>query len=311
MILGESQIQRQIKDAFVIATEAQTVGKLFRHLFSAALRAGKRIRTDTGISEGCITPGQAALKLANESLGSLAQRSAVLIGSGKIATLTAKAFRDQGIRDLVVVNRTQERADAMVEEIGVGTVASWNDLRQSLVSSDVVISSTGSVDPIVGAKWMRSVQKDRGNRPLAIVDLAVPRDFEPEIGKISAVNLFNFDDLNTVIEQNISERHRLVPMAEEIIQRELRAFHGRVFYLEVDPVLKHVIERFEQIRLGELQKHISQFPPEYHPLVMELTSSLVKKLLHFPIEKLKSLRDLKGLSEQEVAFLKRLFLTRP
>jgi len=308
MILGESQIVKQIKDAFAIAQESETVGKIFRQLFPAALRVGKRVRRETGISEGCITPGQAALALAGEALGSLAGRSVLLVGSGKIASLTVRAFQSEGIADFVVVNRTLERAEALVEEMGGGRAAPWGTLGEHLVNCDLVVSSTGSVEPIVSAAEMAEVSRRRGGRPQVVVDLAVPRDFDPAIHGHPGIRLFNFDDLNGVIERNVSKRTQLVPVAEEMIHQELLSFQSRMFYLQVDPVLRHIVERFEQIRLGELQKYISQFPPEYHPLVKEMTSSLSKKLMHYPIEKLKSLRDLRGLNETEIGFLKRLFL---
>lgn len=144
---------------------------------------------------------------------------------------------------------------------------------------------------------------------MVVVDLAIPRDFEPGVREVPGVSLFNIDDLNGVIQENVAERHKHIPLAESIAREEMLAFLRWMTYVQVDPVLRHMTERFEQIRLGELQTYISQFPPECHELLKELTSSLVKKLLHFPIEKLKSLRDLRGLDDREVAFLKRLFLT--
>ena len=308
MILGESQILKQIKDAFALAQDAKSAGKLFHRLFPAALRVGKRVRSVTSISDGCITPGQAALELAKGILGDVSERSLLVIGSGKIATSAALAFQDANLRACHVANRTIERARDLVNRLGRGEAADWSRLNDLLGRADIVVSSTGAIEPIVTRGSMERIQAARGHRPLVIVDLAIPRDFDPAVRDVEGVSLLNIDDLNTVIRKNVAERHTHVPLAEEVIREELRAFQSWMTYAQIDPVLRHLVERFEQIRLGELQAYISQFPPEYHPLVQELTGSLVSKLLHFPIEKLKSLRDMKGLNETEIAFLQRLFL---
>jgi glutamyl-tRNA reductase len=308
MIVGESQILKQLKEAFAAAKHAQSAGKLFNRLFPAALRAGKRVRTVTAISEGCITPGQAALKIAREVLGDLSKKSMLVVGSGKIAATTALAFREERLEKYFVVNRTVERAHELVEKIGCGSVEPWSELQQTMARVDLIVSSTGAVEPIVSREAVARAQQQRGEAPLVVVDLAIPRDFEPGVGDVPGVSLFNIDGLNRVIQENVAERHKHIPMAEAIVREEMLAFQRWMTYVQIDPVLRHMIDRFEQIRLGELQSYISRFPPEYHDLLKELSSSLVKKLLHFPIEKLKSLRDLRGLDEKEVAFLKRLFL---
>jgi len=275
----------------------------------AALRASKRVRTSTAIAEGCITPGLAALKLAREALGSLQSRSLLVIGSGKIATSTALAFREANLDDYLVVSRTTQNALDLVARIGRGTVVEWSELESAIERVDLVVSSTGALEPIISSSTLARIQSKRGNRPLVIVDLAIPRDFEPGCASLESVHLYNIDDLNRVIQTNVAERIRHLPHAENIVREEMLAFQRWLTYSQIDPVLRHMIDRFEQIRLGELQSFISHFPPEYHPVLKEMSLSLVKKLLHFPIEKLKSLRDLRGLTDREVAFLKRLFLT--
>jgi glutamyl-tRNA reductase len=309
MILGESQIQRQLRDAYVVAKESQSAGKFLHRLVPAALRASKRVRTSTAIAEGCITPGLAALKLAREALGSLQSRSLLVIGSGKIATSTALAFREANLDDYLVVSRTTQNALDLVARIGRGTVVEWSELESAIERVDLVVSSTGALEPIISSSTLARIQSKRGNRPLVIVDLAIPRDFEPGCASLESVHLYNIDDLNRVIQTNVAERIRHLPHAENIVREEMLAFQRWLTYSQIDPVLRHMIDRFEQIRLGELQSFISHFPPEYHPVLKEMSLSLVKKLLHFPIEKLKSLRDLRGLTDREVAFLKRLFLT--
>ena len=311
MIVGESQILGQIKSAYTTAQKANTAGQFFHRLFPAAIKLGKRVRTSTGISEGCITPGQAALRLAREVHDGLDGRSVVVIGSGKIAGLTMQALAEEDIGSCVVVNRTEKRAQALADELGVGTFAPWSCLEQEIEKADLVISSTGAVEAILTEEQLRGVQQRRSGRSLAIVDLAVPRDFPAEASGIDGVHVFNIDALNSVIQNNVDRRVRLIPKVEEMIAAELRNFHSHMIYLKVDPVLRHLIQRFEQIRLGVLQQEIEKFPRELHEDLDELTSSLVRKLLHFPIEKLKSLRSMRDLDESEVRFLQRLFLTDP
>ncbi|MEC9032279.1 MAG: hypothetical protein VYB15_10380, partial [Planctomycetota bacterium] len=167
-----------------------------------------------------------------------------------------------------------------------------------------------SVEPILTAETLREIQKQRDSRPLVIIDLAVPRDIEPRSGELENLHLFNIDDLNSVIQGNLSSRHEQFSKAEEIVNKQIDIFYSQLNYLEVDPVIRHLIERFEIIRRGELQNTLESFPPEQHEAVDKLTRSLVNKLIYFPIERLKSIRDMQGLSEDETAFLKKLFLPK-
>ena len=170
--------------------------------------------------------------------------------------------------------------------------------------------SASSVEPILTAETLREIQEQRGSRPLVIIDLAVPRDVEPQSGELENVHLFNIDDLNRVIQGNLSSRHEQFSKAEAIVNKQIDVFYSQLNYLEVDPVIRHLIERFEIIRKGELQNTLESFPPEQHEAVDKLTRSLVNKLIYFPIERLKSIRDMQGLSEDETAFLKKLFLPK-
>ena len=316
MIVGESEIIRQIKDALAVSREARTMGDFFQRLFDAALRTGKRVRSETGIADGCITPGQAALNLARECLGDLSSQRVLLMGSGKIATLTARALLDAGVSEFEIVNRTSARAEELASRLkpsGVDVRISGPDrLDDALTRASLVISSTGSTEPLVDAGRLEAVQRQRDYAPWLAVDLAIPRDFAPEAGSVRGVSLFNIDDLNGVIHENIAERHRHVPVAEEIVRDQIGAFVGRMaYYLQVDPVIRHMFERFEEIRLGEMQRAVDQLPSEYHEHLDAITRSLVAKLIHFPISRLKSLRDLGGLSDAEVMFFKKMFPTDP
>ncbi|HLU47731.1 MAG TPA: glutamyl-tRNA reductase [Planctomycetota bacterium] len=322
MIVGESEILRQIRDAYSTSIEEKTIGRLFHELFPAAIRVGKCVRSQTEIAKGCITPGQAALSLARERLGDLREQSVLLIGSGKIATMTATALAAEGITGFEVINRTTDRAHELAERIRATSegsveppavrISPWSELPEALARATLVVSSTGSPKPIIDAPLLEKARATGRSRPLMLVDLAIPRDVDPRAGSLPQVSVFNIDDLNRVIRDNVRSRHRHIPAAEEIIERHLHAFVGHMsYYVQVEPVIRHMFERFEEIRLGELQKTIDGFPEELHGELDRLTKSLVKKLLNFPISRLKSLRDGSGLSDAEVRFLKRLFPTDP
>lgn len=321
MIVGETEILRQLKDAYAVSQDAGSAGRMFHRLFPAALKVGKAVRRLTGISRGCITPGQAALHLATEALGEPRPCSLLVVGSGKIATLTARAILDAGISCFRLVNRTPENAHEMVDsllgplEARRSSVAveilEWDRLEAALEGADVVISSTGSTVPLVDRDVMTRIVRGRGGRPLAVIDLAVPRDFDPEIEHCEGVRLFNIDSLNQVIQENIRQRSEHIPRAESIVRDHMKTFVGQLMYLEVEPIIRHMVERFEEIRLGEVQATIDRFPPEHHAHLQELTRSLVGKLLDFPISRLKAIRRMGNLSEDEIAFLKRLFPLDP
>ncbi len=310
MIVGEGQILRQLRDAFELARSVGSVGKVFHRLFPAALKAGKRIRSETAISQGCITHGQAAVKIAKEKLGDLTGKGILLIGSGKVTRLAAEALRDLGAGKIGVVNRTMEKAEQLAERLG-GEAYPLGDLPCLLEVADVVISSTGSTQPLVKAEFLAEIAVARAGRPLVVIDLAVPRDFEPACGEVPGVSLHNIDHLNAVVQSNIQERLTEVPRAEGIVQEELKSFFGQMNWIHLDPVIRHLVERFEAIRVAEVERHIDRIPPEHRGAVESLTAALVKKILYFPIEKLKSLRDDTGLTPVEVTFLRRLFLSEP
>ncbi len=315
MIVGETEILRQLKEAYELSEKNRGAGKMFRHLFPEALKVGKKVRTSTTISEGCITPGQAALRLAMDILGDLDGKKALLIGSGTVAGLAARAFIENNLRKFTVMNRTTESAEAMLQglkglDLDADVLPLSDDIVSTLSSADVLISSTSSIEPLITKAQVEAAQQQRGSAPLVIIDLAVPRDIDPESGGLDGVHLFNIDDLNKVIQGNLAKRHDQFSRAEEIVRKQLDVFYGQLNYLNIDPVIRHLIERFEIIRTGELQSSMGDFPVELHESVDKLTRRLVNKLIHFPIERLKSIRDMQGLSEDEISFLKKLFLPK-
>ena len=326
MIVGESEILHQIKQAFQVSQDGNATGRLFQMLFPEAFKVGKRVRTATQISKGCITPGQAALQLADKVLGEsetcgLVGARVLLIGSGKIATVAARSLLDRGIRDFTVINRTPEHAQKLLDRLRgkpdttdghgscAGKTALWENLAAETAKADLIILSTASPVPVLCRDTLARAQKRRDGAPLAVIDLAIPRDVEPEASRVDGVHLFNIDDLNHVVRENVEKRHDHVEHAERIVREQLSVFFGRMKFLQVDPVIRHLIKRFEEIRLGELQSSLDRFPSELHDTVDEMTRRLVSKMIHFPIERLKSIRDMEGIGDAEISFLRRLYLS--
>lgn len=309
MIVGEGEILRQIRDAFEISRESGAVGWFFHRLFPAAIKAGRRVRTDTNLSRGCITTGQAALRLVQPHLNTDTP-DVLLIGSGKVARLAAQAFRESDARSIEVVNRSPERARELVEDLGSrASQVPWEDLDVALARVDVVISSTGAPHPIVTRDRFEIIRSQRSGRPLTAIDLAVPRDFEATIGKYDEVTLYNIDNLRDVVQKNIENRRTEIPLAETIVLEEVQTFFSQMNWSHLEPVIRRIRGRFELIRVREIERIRRALPEEHHDRIDRFSHHLMNKFLHFPIEKLKSLRDGQDLNPTEIAFLQRLFLT--
>ena len=308
MIVGEGEILRQIRDAFELARENGSIGWFFHRLFPAAIKAGRRVRSDTDLSKGCITPGQAALRLSDRHLNGKS-REVLIIGSGDIARLAALAFREQAPERLFVVNRSPERAEKLVQSLGeMAHQRPWDDLHDLLAHVDVVISSTSAKEAIVQNRDFDTILESRGGRPLTVIDLAVPRDFESEIGNHESVHLYNIDDLQEVVQKNIDGRRVEIPRAEDILQEEVRTFFSQMNWSHLEPVICRIRERFEHLRTIEIEKVSRGLPEDIQERIERFSHSLMNKFLHFPIDKLKSLRDGQDLNRTEIAFLQRLFL---
>ena len=205
MIVGEAEVQGQVKRAYEAALAAGTTGPLTNRLFRAALETGKRVRTETAVGQARVSVSSVAVELAREAVGDLDERHVLIIGAGETAELTARALHEQGVRTMFVANRRADRALALAERFG-GRVGSFDALPDRLEDADIVVASTSSPHPIVGAEELRVVMDARGGRPLLLIDLAVPRDIEPGCGEIDGVTLYDIDDLQAVGARNLGVR---------------------------------------------------------------------------------------------------------
>ena len=290
MVLGEPQILGQMKSAYAVAREAGTVGPLLGRLFQATFSTAKTVRTDTAIGENPVSVAFAAVSLAKQIFASLHRSQALLIGAGETITLVARHLHEQGVKRIVVANRTLERASLLAEQFGAHAIL-LSDIPQELVHSDIVISSTASQLPILGKGAVESALKQRRHKPIFMVDIAVPRDIEPEVGELDDVYLYSVDDLHEVIEENLKSRQGAAQAAEELVLAGSDEFMARLRELAAVDLLKAFRQQAERLRDEELtraRRLLANGTPAEEALA-QLARGLTNKLLHAPSVQLKKL----------------------
>lgn len=290
MILGESQVLGQVKDAYRLACRCRTNGFLINKLLHTAFRVGGRARSETEIATGAVSFSMAAVEPAQKIFHDLTKKRALVIGAGEMAVLTAEHFTAKRIGKLVFTNRTMEKAAALAEKFG-GETADCNNLPSALAESDIVIASTRSPDYLITADMVRAAMHARRNQPIFLVDIAVPRNIDPAAGNMYNVFACNIDDLQQIIDRNLSRRRAEVPKVETIIEDEIRELVKWYHSLSVTPTIKSLVRRAEEIRAAQLEKSIKNFTPEQREVLDALTKSLVSKLIHAPITKIRECGD--------------------
>jgi len=309
LVVGEPQILGQVKEAFQTASQRRCAGPLLTKLFHWSFAVGKRVRTETALGEGAVSISFAAVALARKIFGRLAGRRVLVIGAGEISTLTAQHLRSNGVGDIAITSRTAGHAQSLAEAVG-GRAVDWADRMTALASADIVLTATGSQRPILTREQVERARK-RGD-PLFIIDVAVPRDVEPSVGDIEQVFLYNVDDLQSVVEENISRRATEIARAEAIVAEEVARYTAWQRSRAAVPTIVALRQRFDAIRRSELQRldgKLTALPPEARARVDEVTRLIVEKLLIEPTEQLKALSD----EETQVAYteaLNRLFRLR-
>jgi glutamyl-tRNA reductase len=312
MIVGEAEIQGQAKRAYEAALEAGTTGPLTNRLFSAALRTGKRVRSETAIGEGRASVSSVAVGLARDVMGpELTARDVVIIGAGETSELTAKALAEQGVRTIFVANRHADRARSIADRFG-GTVSSLHDLPDRLTEADIVVASTASPHPVIGVDELALVMRERDGAPLLLIDLAVPRDIEPACAELDGVTLYDIDDLQSVVARNRSVREAERVHAEDVVEDEIQRFARWMGQLDVTPTISALREHGDAIVEQVLAENAGRWEsasPRDRARIEALAKSVMQRLLHEPTIRLKSVdrdashgrlqiaRELFGLSE--------------
>jgi glutamyl-tRNA reductase len=294
LVMGEPQILGQVKDAHTVASDAHTAGPVLNRLFHTSFAVGKRVRTETGLGSGAVSVSYAAVALARKIFGDLNRRSVAVIGAGEMGKLTALHMKAQGVQHITIVSRTMAHAARAAEAIGGASAAPWDELDAVLSASDIVITATGAAATILTKAHIEAVMRPRRNRPLFIIDIALPRDVEAAAGEIEQVFLYNIDDLQATVRENLARRASEVSRAEAIVSEEVDKFGAWFRSRGVIPTVVALRERFEAIRRAELERlqfKLSTLPPDARARVDEITHLIVEKLLLTPTEQLKSLSD--------------------
>ncbi len=281
MVLGEPQIGGQVKDAYEAALSARATGLVLNQLMKKAISVAKRVRSETGIGEHAVSVSFAAVELARKIFDTLEDRQAMLIGAGEMAELAARHLVGNGIGRLVVANRTLERARGLAEELG-GVPVSLEELHEELIKADIVISSTASTQVVISREEVERAMRRRRYRPVFFIDIAVPRDIDPEVGRVENVYLYDIDDLQAVVEENRKRRAKESERALQLIEREVEQFKAWMREQSVIPVIVSLRRHSRMIVEQELGKTFSRLDltPEQQRSIEKMADAIVKKILH-------------------------------
>jgi glutamyl-tRNA reductase len=303
MIVGEAEVQGQVKRAYEAALAAGTTGPLTNRLFTAALQTGKRVRTETGIGEGSASVSSVAVDLAQEVLGDLARRHVVIIGAGETSELTAQALAERGVHTIFVANRHADRARSLADRFGGGVLA-LDQLPHQLELADIVVSSTASPHPIVEEEELALVMQARGGRPLLLIDIAVPRDIEPGCADIPGVRLYDMDGLQRVVGRTMSVREAEALRAETIVEDEISRFADWLGSLAVLPTVRALRDHgngiVEQV-LAENAGRWESASARDLARVEALARSVMSRLLHEPTLRLRTLGEARSHGRLQIA----------
>lgn len=284
MIIGEGEILGQVREAWLVAEHEGTTGQMLSRVFRQAVKVGKRSRTETAIGRNAVSISSAAVAVAAERLGTLAGRTVLVLGAGDVGEGMAVALAGAGVGDVVVANRTPERAVALAKRVG-GRSIGLEAVPAALEVADVLLASTAATDVLLARDEIEAVMRRRDGRALLVVDVAVPRDIDPGVGEIFGVTLLDIDDLRGFAEQSLAQRRQEVVNVRRVITDELERYRLERSAREVAPLITALRARGEDVRLGELNRFRSRLgalDPETREAIEALSKGIVNKLLHDP-----------------------------
>ena len=288
LVVGEAQIHGQVRDAWESSRAAS--GAVLNRLFQSALLVGGRVRSETTLGHGALSVSSAAVQLAKKIFGGLAGRRAMVLGAGEMAELALESLQQEGVRAAIVANRTFERATELAAQYGA-TAVHYDDAWDALADVDLLLCSTAAPRPVVSAERGRAAVDRRGDRPLCILDIAVPRDVDPAVAKLDNVFLYDMDDLHAVVSSNVARRQGALPAAEAVVADEVEKFWQWVAGLAVVPVLTQFRDEMNRLRERELAAALRRLPdltPAQRATVEHLSQSLMNKFLHEPSVRLRA-----------------------
>jgi glutamyl-tRNA reductase len=289
MVVGEAQILGQVKDAYSLARTMRSTGLVLNQLFEKAFNVAKKVRERTGISDNAVSISSAAVSLARKIFEDLENHTVMLIGTGEMAELAAKHLISFGVKTVYVVSRTHERAANLAKALN-GSALAFDEFERDLYKADIVISSTAAPSFIIKTPMVAAAMARRKNRPMFFIDIAVPRDIEPDVNNLENVYLYDIDDLQSVVSANMKERTKEAERAMDIIQNEVEKFEGWVDSLDAIPTIVEIRNRVETIRQNELEKTLGRLvhlTEEDRDAIRHLTLSIINKVLHKPTVNLK------------------------
>ncbi len=290
LVLGEPQILGQVIHALEISRGQNTAGPVLSRLFEAAAHAGKRVRTETAITQKPASISSVAVRLAADVFPDLSSAEVTVLGAGEMAELVVETLRKRGVSRIRVINRTLQRAHSLADRWG-GEANTFESLPESLSQADILIASTGAPHTLVHADLVSQAMKTRPDRPLIMIDIAVPRDIDAEVGEIPGVKVYDMDALQEHLENSLAVRQAEVPGAEKLLAEELGLFMGYLESLDVLSIIRDLRQQVEDIRLAELKKTLRRMPDlseNERERIEVLTEALVKKILHAPIARLRA-----------------------
>ncbi len=290
LIVGDSQILGQVKEAFEISEDLNFTGTISKRIFDHSVKVGKRAIKETAIGEGAVTVSYAAVQVVEKIFANLEKKSALVIGAGETAELAAIHLHDKGVGKITITNRTQSKAESLAEKVN-GAVIPFTHFKEYIHNFDIIISATSANETILGFEDIRNEMKKRKGNPLVIMDIAVPRDFDPEVKKLDNVFYHDMDSLKIIVDQNIQKRKSEIPKVEEIILEELVNFFSWYNTLEVVPTIKSIREFFDEIRNDELEKIKHKIKDEDFSKIEDMTRRMIGRLLHNPTVKLRELAE--------------------
>lgn len=310
MVLGEPQILGQLKDAYRKAVARGSARLLINRIMHKAFSTAKRVRTETEISSSAVSVSYAAVELAKHIFGELSAHRALLIGAGEMAELAARHLLSAGVRELSVTNRTLSRAEELARGFSARAIP-FDRLHEALAEADIVISSTGATQSIIRARDMKEVMKRRKNRPMFFIDIAVPRDIDPDVNTLDNVYLYDIDDLKEVVEENLAQRREEAEKAKTIVEEETAKFGQWLAGLDLNPTIKDLLAQAEELAERELKRSFKNLgqadSPHVRQVMRTLALSLSHKLYHPPIEFLKRRSLEEGSARQFIHLTRRIF----
>lgn len=311
LVLGENQILGQVRRAYIQAQEAHVTGPVLERLFPWALRVGKKVRSETGIARGASSVSAAAVDLAQNIFGDMSDRKVLLLGAGKMSTKALKLLTKNGVQQVQVVNRTFRKAEELAAQCG-GVAVAFEELDRSLTEVDILISSTGAPHYIVTKERMTEVMRRRRGRPLFLVDIAMPRDFDPACGDVDNVYLYNIDDLQGVVDKSLARRHAETQSVLSIIESATKDFCRYLDSRQASTAIVTLRSAFDTMRLSELEHYrLKKGLDENQVALLEgFSRRLLAKLLHSPTEKLRQLSEGGATPEELMESLSLLGLVR-